>query len=121
MRICVPTETNEGKKAQVNEHFGSAPYFTIIDTETDSVDVIDNSNQHHSHGMCQPMQSLEGKNIDVVVTGGMGARAVQRLNEGGIKVFRAVPGTVEDIVIQFKSHQLVEITVEDACGHHGCH
>jgi hypothetical protein len=33
MKICIPTETNEGKSAAVYGHFGSAPYFTIIDTE----------------------------------------------------------------------------------------
>ena len=121
MKLCIPTETNEGKKAQVYEHFGSAPYFTIVDTEKDAVEVIDNVNQHHSHGMCQPMNALIGKKIDAVVTGGMGARAVQKLNEGGIKAFRAIPGTVEEIVKQFKNKQLNEITVENACAQHGCH
>ena len=121
MKLCIPTETNEGKKAQVYEHFGSAPYFTIVDTEKDAVEVIDNANQHHSHGMCQPMNALIGKKIDAVVTGGMGARAVQKLNEDGIKAFRAIPGTVEEIVKQFKNKQLNEITVENACAQHGCH
>ena len=121
MRICIPTETNEGKNAKVFGHFGSAPYFTIYDVKKDTIEVIDNTNQHHSHGMCQPMHAITGKNIDVVVTGGMGARAVQKLNEGGIKTFRAIPGTVEDIVKQFKSNRLDEITVDNACAQHGCH
>jgi predicted Fe-Mo cluster-binding NifX family protein len=95
MRICIPTTTNDGKTAKVNEHFGSASYFTIYDTENNSVEVIENSNEHHSHGMCLPMTTLTGKNIDAVVCGGMGARAVQKLNEGGIKAYRAVAGTVE--------------------------
>lgn len=121
MRICIPTETPEGLRAQVYGHFGSAPYFTIVDVGTGAVEVVDNANQHHAHGMCQPMMSLEGKNIDAVVTGGMGARAVQKLNAGGVRVFRAVPGTVEDIVKQYKEKQLDEITVQNACAQHGCH
>lgn len=121
MKICIPTETKEGKKAQVYGHFGSAPYFTIMDTEKDTVEVIDNGNQHHAHGMCQPMNALVGKSIDAVVSGGMGARAVLKLNEGGIKVMRAVPGTVEEIVQQFKNKQLEEMTVDNACSQHGCH
>jgi predicted Fe-Mo cluster-binding NifX family protein len=52
MRLCIPIETNEGKNAKVYGHFGSAPYFTIVDIEKDSVEVIDNANQHHAHGMC---------------------------------------------------------------------
>jgi predicted Fe-Mo cluster-binding NifX family protein len=121
MRICIPTETNEGKNAKVYGHFGSAPYFTIVDTEKDSVEIIDNTNQQHAHGMCQPMSALMGKNIDAVVTGGMGARAVQGLNQGGIKAYRAIPGTVADIVIQFTKGGLEEITVHNACAQHGCH
>ena len=85
MKVCIPTETNEGKSAKVFGHFGSAPYFTIVDTEKDSVEIIDNANQHHAHGMCQPMNAFMDKKIDAVVTGGMGSRAVQKLNEGGIK------------------------------------
>lgn len=121
MRICIPTETNDGKTAMVFGHFGSAPYFTIYDTDKDSVEVIDNSNQHHSHGMCQPMGSLTDKHIDAVVCGGMGGRAVQKLNEGGIKAYRAIAGTVEDIVKQFAKGGLEEVTIENACARHGCH
>ena len=121
MRICIPTETNEGKQARVYGHFGSAPYFTIVDTDKNSIEVIDNANQHHAHGMCQPMKALTGKSIDAVVTGGMGARAVQGLNQGGVKAYRAIPGTVADIISQFAKGGLEEITVLNACAQHGCH
>ena len=121
MNLCIPTETNEGKNAVVCVHFGSAPYFTIVDTEKDSVEIINNANQHHAHGMCQPMNALMGKKIDAVVTGGMGARAVQGLNQGGIKAYRAIPGTVADIADQFVKGGLEEITANNACAQHGCH
>jgi predicted Fe-Mo cluster-binding NifX family protein len=121
MKLCIPTKTDEGKSAVAYGHFGSAPYFTVVDTEKDTVEIIDNANQHHAHGMCQPMNALMGKKIDAVVTGGMGARAVQKLNEGGIKAYRAIPGTVADIVSQFIKGGLEEITVRNACAQHGCH
>ena len=121
MRICIPTETNKGKEAAVYGHFGSAPYFTIYDTENYAVEIIDNSNQNHSHGMCQPMSAMVGKKIDVMVCGGMGSRAVQKLNEAGIKAYRAMPGTVADVVSQFAKGGLEEITVSNACAQHGCH
>jgi len=121
MKICIPTETNEGMAAKTFGHFGSAAYFTIVDTENNSTEIIDNTNQHHSHGMCHPMSALDGKNIDAVVTGGMGLRAIQKLNEGGIKAYMAVPGTVADVVSQFSKGGLKEITIDNACAHHGCH
>jgi len=121
MKVCIPTTTQDGKSAQVHEHFGSAPFFTVCDTDRNTIEIIDNTNQHHAHGMCQPMSALAGKEIDAVVTGGMGARAVQKLNESGIKVYRAIPGTVETILQQFSKTGLLELTVENACTQHGCH
>lgn len=121
MRICVPTTTAEGAKARAHEHFGSAPHFTIVDTAAGSYEVVGNDGQHHAHGACRPMAMLEGRKIDAVVCAGMGAGALQRLHEGGIRVYRAIPGTVEEVVAKFGAGQLEEMTPETACGQHRCH
>jgi predicted Fe-Mo cluster-binding NifX family protein len=121
MRICIPTETDEGVVAKVYGHFGSAPYFTVYDSRQKSYETIDNSNQRHVHGTCHPMTSLTGKNIDAIVCIGMGSRAVLSLNDAGIKTYRANGETVEQIVSQLESNRLEEITVEDACSQHRCH
>jgi len=121
MRICVPTTTDEGAKARAYEHFGSAPHFTILDTATGSCEVVGNAGQHHAHGMCHPLAMLEGRKIDAVVCAGIGARALQRLNEGGIRVYRTISGTVEEVVEKFKTRELEEMTLENSCAGHGCH
>ncbi len=121
MKICVPTETAEGAKAQAYGHFGSAPHFTIVDTVTGATEIVGNAGQHHAHGMCHPLGILEGHRIDAVVCAGMGARALQKLNEGGIRVFLTIPGTVEEIVGKFGTGELEELTLENACGQHRCH
>ncbi|MCM8783155.1 MAG: hypothetical protein NC818_00015 [Candidatus Omnitrophica bacterium] len=61
MRICIPTETDKGLKAQVYSHFGSAPYFTIYDTEKETIETVTNTNTDHLHGNCQPMKILGTK------------------------------------------------------------
>lgn len=121
MKICIPIVENEGLKAKVNAHFGSAPYFLIYDTASEKFEVICNSDSHHMHGMCHPLKALENRDIGAVVCGGMGARAVQKLNEGGIKAYKAIAGTVEDIVILYKDAKLEEITIKNACVDHSCH
>jgi predicted Fe-Mo cluster-binding NifX family protein len=120
VRICIPTETGEGKVAKVHDHFGSAPYFTIYDTERGESESICNGNQHHAHGMCHPLTALGGKDIDVVVCSAMGARALQGLNEGGIRAYRAIAGTVADIVKKYEANELEEILPSNACGLHNC-
>ncbi len=122
MRVCVPTEDKGGLNAKVYGHFGSAPYFTIYDTEKETVKIIDNLDSSHEHGMCHPLGVIGTASIDAVVCQGMGARAVQKLNEGNIKAFRATAGTVAEIVKKCKNGELEEITVNNACSHHGgCH
>jgi predicted Fe-Mo cluster-binding NifX family protein len=71
--------------------------------------------------MCTPLGALSGKNIDAVVCGGMGARAVQKLNEAGIKAYRVTTGTVQEIIDSLKKGGLEEITVQNACMRHNCH
>ncbi len=121
MRICIPTETNEGKSAGVYGHFGSAPYFTIYDTEKDDCQTIDNSNQHHVHGSCNPIEVLASKDIDAVVCSGMGMRAIQKLNQAGIRAYKASGSNVQEIIKKYQANELEEITVENACRQHKCH
>ena len=121
MKICMPTAGNNGLKDTVSGHFGSAAFFTIYDTETKSVEIIKNSNSHDSHGGCQPLGSIAGLGVDVILTSGMGRRAVQILNDGGIRVFLLAGNTVEDAVCKFEKNELAELSLEGACSGHGCH
>ncbi len=121
MRICIPTETGEGFEARVHAHFGSAPVFTIFETETKALEVVKNYNDKHLHGTCQPLNALNGTNVDIVVCGGMGARAVQKLNHGGIKAYLAKGDTVEEVIQNYGAGDLQEITVSNSCAQHHCH
>ena len=120
MKICIPTETGSGLKTAATAHFGSAPFFTIYDTDSKTCEIIDNSDREHMHGMCQPLSVLADKNIDIIICGGMGARAVEKLTEAGIKAYRASDGTAEDILSMLINGTLEEITFENACIQHTC-
>ena len=121
MRICIPTQSKNGKESKINEHFGSAPFFAIYNTDDSTFELIENTNAHHSHGMCQPIAELSEKNIEIVICGGMGARALQKLNQQGIRAFKATTGTVEEIIAQYERDSIEELTVENACDQHTCH
>lgn len=125
MRLCIPTATSEGKSAQVYGHFGSAPYFTVYDSQQDMIEVLPNMNHIHQHEACQPLGALQGKQIDAVICGGMGMRALQMLQAQGIKAYFASPGTVDQTISRYLGRQLPEITLDNACAGHGhgqgCH
>jgi len=119
MRICLPTMGNKGMDENVYNHFGSARYFTIYDTESKSIETKENNNEHHSDGACQPVQVLAKFNIDVVLTSGMGKRAVMMFNQADIKVYLLEGETVSEAVNKFDQGQLKEIDAQTACGGHG--
>ncbi len=119
MRVCVPTKNDAGMDAFIHEHFGSAPFFTLIDTDTEEVKVIGNSNSHHSHGTCHPMSQLSKFKIDAVVCRGMGRRAVDRLNADGVKTLISDATNVRGAVGQIADGVAEEINPSKACHGHG--
>jgi len=118
MRICIPASDERGLDSTSFGHFGSAPFFVIHDTDVGSTEVIRNENQHHGHGGCQPLLALEGKPLDALIAGGIGRRAIARLNGGGTRVYRALAGTIADNVAKLEAGGLEEFTAETACAGH---
>ncbi len=121
MKICIPIETNKGKGSKVYGHFGSAPFFLIYDDKNNLYEVINNINNHHPHGMCHPMDLLKDKNISIIISGAIGFRALNMLNNAGIRVYKTSGITVEQVLEKIKNNQLEEITIDNACAQHGCH
>ena len=125
MKIAIPVAEYRGLESRVYGHFGSAPAFALMDAETLSVKAISNSDHAHVHGACSPMKALAGARPDAVIVGGIGMGALLGLRAAGIKVYRAVDGTVADAVRQLKAEELTEIEENGACAGHGgghsCH
>ncbi|GAB4034207.1 MAG: NifB/NifX family molybdenum-iron cluster-binding protein [Elusimicrobiota bacterium] len=121
MKICVPVKKNEGLKSQVYGHFGSAPVFAFCDTVTGKVEFLENSQHGHEHGKCNPISSLAGKEVEAVFVGGIGLRALERLNASGIKVYRSNALDLTGIMERLKEGKLREITAQDSCSEHNCH
>ena len=119
MVLCFPVENDNGIESMVYGHFGSAPMFITYNSETNELSKISNQDQNHVHGQCSPIQALNGKVVDAIVVGGIGAGAINKLNAMGIKVFRASEDTVQSNINLFKSQSLPEIRLNDACNQHG--
>lgn len=123
MRIVIPTPQPAEMDSEVYGHFGSAPFFLLYDTETGRFESVPNSTHEHAHGQCNPLAAIQGLRADVLVTGGIGARALEILQQAGIRAYRAAEGgRARDVIEAIGAHRLPEITVQEACGHHhGCH
>ena len=119
MLACIPTKGDAGLEDRVCEHFGSAPYFTLYDSVTEEITIVQNRNASHSHGTCHPMNQLVRHHINCVICSGMGRRAIEALSTEGIKVYKAGDDRVSDIVVKIKANDLVEIDPARACMGHG--
>jgi predicted Fe-Mo cluster-binding NifX family protein len=125
MKVCIPVEEYRGLESTVFGHFGSAPVFALVDTETLTVESLANRDEHHQHGACSPLKAIGGRQVNAVIVGGIGSGAIRGLQSAGIDVFRFVGGTVADAVQQFKAGTLPALTVQHACSGHAagnnCH
>ncbi|MEW6571694.1 MAG: NifB/NifX family molybdenum-iron cluster-binding protein [Nitrospirota bacterium] len=119
MKICFPVAEAAGTESKVYGHFGSAPAFVVVETDTNSVTVLENCDKQHSHGACSPLKALNNQKIDAVVVGGIGMGALNKLNLLGIKVFRAQALTVEENIALLKNKALPLCVVEQCCPGHG--
>ena len=118
MKICFPVADNNGLESEVYGHFGSAPQFVVVDTETRQLQDVINRDQHHAHGACNPLHALGGHAVDGIVVGGIGAGALMGLNRAGLKVYRALGATVADNLAAFAQGSLSELTADQVCGGH---
>jgi predicted Fe-Mo cluster-binding NifX family protein len=119
MNLCFPVTADAGLKSPLSQHFGSAPLFLVVDTESGACRAIPNRNLHHGHGMCQPLASLAGEHLDGVVVGGIGMGALMKLGAAGVRVFLSEEATVEEAVAAHAAGSLREASPASACAHHG--
>ena len=119
MIIAFPTEEDKGLESAVYGHFGSAPRFIIVDSETGSFEVRVNGDREHPHGGCRPLHALGGERVDAVVVGGIGGGALSKLNASGVKVYRAVEASVAENLKLIQSGFLPLITLDQTCAGHG--
>ena len=118
MIIAFPSTEDQGLDSSVFSHFGSAPYFIIVDSEDRSHVSVANQDLHHQHGECQPMAALGGHTVHAVVVGGIGKGALHRLRGAGIDVYRSVKGTVAENLSLLSDGQLATYDPLFVCSGH---
>jgi predicted Fe-Mo cluster-binding NifX family protein len=119
MKVCFPVMTEKGMESEVYGHFGSAPMFIIVETDTNHITNINNKDQQHDHGACNPLKKLNNQKVDAMVVGGIGMGALDILNHSGIKVFQAQALTVRKNITLLKEGSLPEFTSKNTCAGHG--
>ena len=117
MKICIPTNGDEGLDDYVGEHFGRVPTYTIVNSNTNKVKTVPNIS-HHMGGQVEPPEIMVKEGVDVLICNGLGRRAISAFNGYGIAVYIGATGKVRCAVNAFKQGKLQKATISDACGKH---
>ncbi len=107
-RIAISANNNHGLDSPVSQHFGRCPYFVIVEIEDEavkSVETIENP-FYHSHRPGQVPAFIHGHNVKVMLTGGMGQRAVGFFQEYGIQPVTGAAGTVQQTLDCYLNGQI---------------
>jgi predicted Fe-Mo cluster-binding NifX family protein len=96
MRIAISADDNNGLDSVVSPHFGRCPHYILVDMEgqeVQAVQAVDNPYYgQHSPGMVPGFIHSQG--VSVMLTGGMGHRAIGFFEQYGIEAVTGASGTV---------------------------
>jgi predicted Fe-Mo cluster-binding NifX family protein len=118
-RIVIPSENQNGLDAQIAEHFGRAPYFTVVEFDTNgavsNVKSVLNVSEHVGGSGIAPDHILALKPTAVIVYD-MGGRAINIFENAGVPVLKADSSRlVSEVVAAYKENKLQKLT--EGCGH----
>ena len=108
MRIAVSADDERGLDSAVSPHFGRCPYYVLVDLEGREVRatrVVANP-LYGQHRPGQVPAFIRDQGAEVMLTGGMGARAVSFFEEYGIEPVTGATGSVRHALEQYLSGQL---------------
>ena len=100
MKLLIAIDENRGVNSKLSEHFGHCPYFAIYGTTTKDLEIVENKLDHSNQDLTPVDQIMKFK-PDIVFSLGMGQRAINLFNEGGIKLktgnYKTVKRVIENV------------------------
>jgi predicted Fe-Mo cluster-binding NifX family protein len=120
MKLAISIDTNEALNSQTAHHFGRCPYFALVELEGRNVkylDIIDNP-FYESHQPGQVPEFIKGKGVQVMISGGMGRKALDFFKGYEIDVKTGATGSLQEVINAFIAGDLQE---GSSCAHSNAH
>jgi predicted Fe-Mo cluster-binding NifX family protein len=117
MKIAVAADGKD-LSSKVDDRFGRAPWFLIVDTTTGGVEAIENEGASQASGAGpKAAEMMARRNVDCLIAGHCGPNAFAALAAHGIDVIVGANLTASDAVEQVKSGKLTPAERPDVEGH----
>ena len=116
-RIVIPVSEEKGLDSELSQHFGRAPFYAIIDMDENGKVIgkgtIANTSEHFG-GVGLPPDRIIQLKPKALVTYGLGSKALQMFQAGGVAVLRTEANTVKGVVEAYNNNELQELAT--GCG-----
>lgn len=120
MKICIPVEISQGTEDSLHGHFYSAPRFIFYDTETEVSKSLENPYVKDDYKFHRSLKPLHDDSVKATIVGGVGRCALMKLNQSGVKVFRANGQSLEENINALAKGELTELKMGDLHWGHVC-
>ena len=143
MIVGIPTLDGKGLDSEVSEHFGHAPYFTVIEINKEKprdgevkknlytddeckVTVVLNQDDG-PHTCAAPVNKLMAHNINILLVSGIGGGPFNMFKNNGVELYAGAIGTVREALRDLLCGMLSRMGqsscgthqgADDGCGHH---
>jgi len=97
---------------RVDERFGRAMYFAVVDPETEAVEFIDNSESRNAlqGAGISSAELMSDKGVTAVITGHLGPKAFAALGAAGIKGYQGTGMSAAAALAALRADELKELT-----------
>lgn len=98
-------------EAVLDDRFGRAPYFLVVDTEKGNIwKAIENPNTHDEHGVGIKTANMAiNEDVDCVIGKHFGPKVADVLRSAGIKMYSAEIMKVSEVIKKCNNSELTEI------------
>lgn len=102
-RIAVSVGTDQGLDAPISAHFGRCPYFAVVEVEGHEIVKVETVTNpfYPNHEPGQVPGFIHSLNANVMLSGGMGGRAVAFFRQYGIEPATGAGGTVREAIMGY--------------------
>jgi predicted Fe-Mo cluster-binding NifX family protein len=108
MRIAISADNSAELDSIVSPHFGRCPYYLFVTLDGDQVQGLQ-AVENPYYGRHEPGQVphfIHSQGADVMLSGGMGRRAITFFQQYGIQAVTGASGTVRHALAQYLSGML---------------
>jgi predicted Fe-Mo cluster-binding NifX family protein len=109
MKIVLATDNDRGLEAVLSQHFGRCAYYVVVDVDDKEIKEVKvlQSPFYGNHGEPGEVPAfIKSLGAQVIISGGMGPKAIGFFEQFGIQAVTGVSGTAREVINAYLDGQM---------------